>query len=366
MKTLSAYRWQVCILMIALILAACGSSQESPEPLPDPTDQESSTTNEGSPTPGTTNALPPEATLQVGGQSQVSGLGSYCWPGAAGEPSICADTIGIPTAQDPLRGTASMTALFELPLEEAPTETQLTVISVTGEDELDESTGGLRWWQAKPGDSYQLPPISMPQINLTLTDGLYVFSVFARWEGTGDVMYGFLVDVGASQSVGFLALPTEVESVVILQDEVPFYNGPEDIYEIVRTSYGGLTWPVTGTSADGLWWQLNCNDKNGEELPECWVSANPSVTANAAQSPVEINVRRSDLVEFVVVLATAGLNMRAGPGVTYEVVTILTFEQRVQVTGVNEEGSWWRVRCPDDSVGNCWISADPALSEPSN
>jgi hypothetical protein len=28
------------------------------------------------------------------------------------------------------------------------------------------------------------------------------------------------------------------------------------------------------------------------------------------------------------------------------------------------DGAWWRVICPDDTVGNCFIIADPNLTQP--
>jgi hypothetical protein len=38
--------------------------------------------------------------------------------------------------------------------------------------------------------------------------------------------------------------------------------------------------------------------------------------------------------------------------------------QIARVTGVSPEGDYWRVMCPDDTVGDCWVSAAPEMSVP--
>lgn len=38
--------------------------------------------------------------------------------------------------------------------------------------------------------------------------------------------------------------------------------------------------------------------------------------------------------------------------------------QSAKVTGASPDGAWWRVICPDDTVGDCWVSADPAVTVP--
>ncbi|HEU0296397.1 MAG TPA: SH3 domain-containing protein [Anaerolineales bacterium] len=40
--------------------------------------------------------------------------------------------------------------------------------------------------------------------------------------------------------------------------------------------------------------------------------------------------------------------------------------QIARVTGVNPNGTWWRVICQDDTVGNCWVSADTNITNPTD
>ena len=64
------------------------------------------------------------------------------------------------------------------------------------------------------------------------------------------------------------------------------------------------------------------------------------------------------------ILARANLNMRGGPGTSYAVVGKLAEGMTAQVTGASTDGGWWRVICPDGTVGSCWVSADTRFSEP--
>jgi len=67
-------------------------------------------------------------------------------------------------------------------------------------------------------------------------------------------------------------------------------------------------------------------------------------------------------VQLVDTLET--VNLRQGPGEQFEVMETIAAGQQVRVTGVSRDSTWWRVICPDDTVGHCWISADAALTRP--
>jgi len=141
---------------------------------------------------------PPPATLEIDGMAQVAGVGTYCWSGptASGETvNACADKIGIPTARDPLHSSSPVTARLSLPLAESPSQLTLSAFQVSSIHELSETAGGYRWWTYTEGFTSELSPQTSQEINLELEPGLYVFYVFAVWEGKGDVSYGFLVEV---------------------------------------------------------------------------------------------------------------------------------------------------------------------------
>jgi hypothetical protein len=67
-------------------------------------------------------------------------------------------------------------------------------------------------------------------------------------------------------------------------------------------------------------------------------------------------------VQFV--LAQQDVPIYGGPAQQYSVIGTIAAGQTAKVTGVSSDGTWWRVICPDDSVGDCWVSADPSFTQP--
>jgi hypothetical protein len=64
------------------------------------------------------------------------------------------------------------------------------------------------------------------------------------------------------------------------------------------------------------------------------------------------------------VLALQDVSIRSGPDAAYEEIGQVASGQIALVTGVSVDGRWWRVICPDDTVGNCWVPADPQSTQP--
>lgn len=62
--------------------------------------------------------------------------------------------------------------------------------------------------------------------------------------------------------------------------------------------------------------------------------------------------------------ALTNVNIRNGPGVTYPVVGRVTARQIVPMIGAAPENGWWRVICPTDATGNCFVSANPRFTRP--
>lgn len=69
-------------------------------------------------------------------------------------------------------------------------------------------------------------------------------------------------------------------------------------------------------------------------------------------------------VKFV--LAQKDMRIRSGPGTQFNIIGWIAAGQTAKVTGVNFNNSWWRVICPDDRIGSCWVSADPSLTKPTD
>ena len=146
---------------------------------------------------GSASADPPPAILEINGNEQTSGIGSYCWKVENETYSICADTIGIITPAEPLLTRSPFTAHLTLLLQESPEELGFSATRVTDDDELKEAVNDVRAWrfEGNRGNWYKLPSEREPDINLSLEPGLYVLNVGAKWKDIGSVTYGFLVQV---------------------------------------------------------------------------------------------------------------------------------------------------------------------------
>jgi hypothetical protein len=64
------------------------------------------------------------------------------------------------------------------------------------------------------------------------------------------------------------------------------------------------------------------------------------------------------------IMAQSDVNIRSGPGTNYKVVGWVAGGQIAKVTGISSDKGWWRVICPDNSVGSCWVTANPQLTQP--
>ena len=79
--------------------------------------------------------------------------------------------------------------------------------------------------------------------------------------------------------------------------------------------------------------------------------------------PVDTNAYPTN-VKFV--MAQRDVRLRSGPGMQFSIIGFLAEGQTAKVTGISADGYWWRVICPDNSVGNCWVSAARNLTRPTD
>jgi uncharacterized protein YraI len=66
--------------------------------------------------------------------------------------------------------------------------------------------------------------------------------------------------------------------------------------------------------------------------------------------------------QFIMALQT--VRMRSGPGTQYAIIGRVFEGMTARVTGISSDGRWWRVLCPNNSAGSCWVSADQTLTRP--
>lgn len=182
----------VLLLALMVLVGACQAGSAAPDA--SPTVPPAMETPTPTPPPGTrgpaNDMKPPPARLTIGDQSQLGGIGSYCWA------NICADMIGIPTMPKPMDAESPVTATLILPFEHTPASVHLSVYAATDDAELDESARDYRWWRPEQEvQSQQLDATLEQVITLDVNPGLYVVNVFAAIEDGGDASYGFLINV---------------------------------------------------------------------------------------------------------------------------------------------------------------------------
>jgi uncharacterized protein YraI len=103
----------------------------------------------------------------------------------------------------------------------------------------------------------------------------------------------------------------------------------------------------------GLYWYGLLFAKDGFAKPDP-ILVPPTVDMNAYPTSVKY------------VMALQDVNIRTGPGTQFSIISYLADGQTAKVTGVSADGKWWRVICPDNSVGSCWVSAARYLTKPSD
>ena len=97
----------------------------------------------------------------------------------------------------------------------------------------------------------------------------------------------------------------------------------------------------------------------GELPPPATPTSSATATATA-QPPPTATLPATGIypteVRYIRVLQN--VNVRNGPGTQFSRIGRYETGQVVDVFGVNNNGSWWNVRCPNGSVGNCWVTAE--------
>ena len=136
------------------------------------------------------NPVPPRATLGIGSQKQLAGLGhSFCWLGS------CQDGPGIRTSIVPLVAQPSFLARLRLPLVDSPQSLHLSVMKVSSTD-IPPDQDYVSWHYKGPAtDLGDLLLQREQNLSLSFEPGLYVLIVFSKWQAYGDATYAFLIEV---------------------------------------------------------------------------------------------------------------------------------------------------------------------------
>lgn len=91
------------------------------------------------------------------------------------------------------------------------------------------------------------------------------------------------------------------------------------------------------------------------ETPTETATATPSETPTATHTPTET---ATPTPATPVVQAQRDIPVRGGPGTGYPMLTMLAADEMIGVTGISEDGNWYQVQLPDNTLG--WVTSASA------
>ncbi len=87
------------------------------------------------------------------------------------------------------------------------------------------------------------------------------------------------------------------------------------------------------------------------------------IEATAAPAPPEGEIPVLE-TNVTLVQAVQDVKIHEGPSADYKAIGDVFAGNQAKVTGISADGAWWRVICPDDTEGSCWVSGDMKLTTP--
>lgn len=96
-------------------------------------------------------------------------------------------------------------------------------------------------------------------------------------------------------------------------------------------------------------------ESNSTSLP----AATPT-DESAAGTPASSSAQSTKVQSIT---AKAAVNVRRQPSLDGEVLGQIYPGETAKVTGASADGNWWQIECPAGLSGDCWVSADPQLTE---
>ena len=138
-------------------------------------------------------------------------------------------------------------------------------------------------------------------------------------------------------------------------------SGPEVYYKKIGLLPAGDVAEVIGFSADRLWWAIKVPFT---ETGQGWVSVDYVESRNTGNvTEIEPQIISEQLViptpspGEATLTAVTRVNIRSGPGTTYEILGRLEANQTAIIVGITYDGEWWGIKVPSAENGIGWVSA---------
>ena len=161
--------------------------------------------------------------------------------------------------------------------------------------------------------------------------------------------------------------PDADDPVATAVDAFYIRSGPGLQYPAYGVAIPGQAAALIGVSQDRAWYLVRVNPvrvPNGAAwVPAAYVqvsNVDPAALPLIVAPPVPAGITPpTPAPQSPLVIAMTSVNVRAGPGETFEVLGVLQQNQAAPVVGVNAERTWWQIQVPSgvSVTGLAWISA---------
>jgi uncharacterized protein YraI len=148
-------------------------------------------------------------------------------------------------------------------------------------------------------------------------------------------------------------------------------SGPAVNFPAYGVANAGTTGRVIGLSEDGQWWVVRLNPAN-VGVGFGWVMGQYVQTSNTENMQVVENPETPVLVippappsGAAIATATDFINVRTGPGMNFPVLVVAPPGSTAEITGRSSDNAWWQVRVPTrvTSNGLAWVSASFVVAQ---
>jgi uncharacterized protein YraI len=149
-------------------------------------------------------------------------------------------------------------------------------------------------------------------------------------------------------------------------DSMVRFFGVREVLEIRTASFSGVrfTYDVLGLTAHELLFAagqtvmgLSHVDFGTEDLSSAFLQIQGSLAVGRPTTPALIT-------EYRHALALTDVNLCQSPGESCNSIGQIFEGQVALITGASGDGQWWRVICPNDTIGDCWVPADRDVVHP--
>lgn len=146
-------------------------------------------------------------------------------------------------------------------------------------------------------------------------------------------------------------IPTPVPGFpfVTANENVNIRTGPGVDYDNIAILKEGENAAIIAYSNDSSWWAIRYPNP---PLDIGWVSAD-YVTQTG-----DVTIVPTPMPGAPILTANANLNIRSGPGITFDKIGLMLIGQSAEVVGVSKDGEWWAIKVPLAQGGRGWVTAN--------